>query len=140
MAWGGLHGAYLIGERLVRARMSPAPWRASLAARLAAAALTFLLVCVAWVFFRATSFGQAFALLGSLLGGDAPALLPWVSHVLVGVSLSLLLVTHWQLRGRSLEAVVERTPWPARSAALAAMIVTIILMQGQDRAFIYFQF
>jgi hypothetical protein len=44
------------------------------------------------------------------------------------------------MRTRTLEDVVVRTPWLVRSFVLAAMIVAIFTMQGQDRAFIYFQF
>ena len=44
------------------------------------------------------------------------------------------------MRGRSIEDLVEGTPWPVRSIALGVMLVAIVLMQGQDRAFIYFQF
>ena len=37
-------------------------------------------------------------------------------------------------------SAAERTGHGVRSAALGAMLVAILLMQGQDRAFIYFQF
>jgi alginate O-acetyltransferase complex protein AlgI len=143
VAWGGLHGAYLIGERLLGRWLPGGPWRATAAARFAAAAVTFVLVCVAWVFFRATSFGQAFAILEGMLGlggGGGPAVFTAVNLALVAITMGAILAIHGAMRGRSLEEVVGRTPWPARSAALAAMIVTIVLMQGQDRAFIYFQF
>ena len=141
VVWGGLHGAYLIGERLVGRWLPGGAWRETLAARLLAAAITFVLVCVAWVFFRATSFGQAFAILESMVGlGGGPSVFTAVNHVLVGVTMAAILAFHWVMRDRSIEDLVGRTPWPVRSAALGAMIVAIILMQGQDRAFIYFQF
>lgn len=141
VVWGGLHGAYLIGERLVQRWLPGGAWRATAGARLAAAAITFVLVCIAWVFFRATSFGQAFAILEGMFGlGDAPAVFKPLHYTLVGATMAALLATHWLMRDRSLADLVERTPWPVRSAALAAMLVAIVLMQGQDRVFIYFQF
>ncbi len=141
VVWGGLHGAYLVGERLARRWLPGGPWRETAGARLAGAALTFVLVCVAWVFFRATSFGQAFAILEGLAGlGGGPAIFKLTSYTIVGITMAALLATQWAMRDRSIEDLAERTPWPVRSAALAAMIVAIILMQGQDRAFIYFQF
>ena len=98
-------------------------------------------MCVAWVFFRATSFGQAFAILESMVGlGGGPSVFTAVNHVLVAVTMAALLAIHWAMRERPIEDLVGRTPWPIRSAALGAMIVAIVLMQGQDRAFIYFQF
>jgi D-alanyl-lipoteichoic acid acyltransferase DltB (MBOAT superfamily) len=141
VVWGGLHGAYLVGERGVRRVLGSAAWRHAFAARLAAAALTFTLVCVAWVFFRATSFAQAFAILKAMFGIDGGArALPVIDYELVIPTIVAILGLHWLTRERSLEELVERTPWLARSAALAFMIVAIVVAQGKDRAFIYFQF
>jgi D-alanyl-lipoteichoic acid acyltransferase DltB (MBOAT superfamily) len=141
VVWGGLHGSYLIGERLARRWLPDGAWRATAGARLGAAAITFVLVCVAWVFFRATSFGQAFAILENMAGlGGGPAVLHFINYWLVAFTMAAILAAHWALRDRSIEELAERTPWPVRSAALGAMIAAIVLMQGQDRAFIYFQF
>ncbi|MGH8700657.1 MAG: MBOAT family O-acyltransferase [Burkholderiales bacterium] len=67
--WGGLHGAYLVinhGWHAVRRRFG---WAGqSRTGRIAAAALTFLAVVVAWVFFRATSLDGALAVLGGMAG------------------------------------------------------------------------
>jgi D-alanyl-lipoteichoic acid acyltransferase DltB (MBOAT superfamily) len=138
--WGGLHGAYLIGERAVRGALPGGAWRERTSVRLAVAALTFVLVCIAWVFFRATSFAQAFALVAAMVGASGARVLSLVDYKLVVPAIAALLAVHWLLRERPLEDVVERTPWLVRSAALALMLVALVLMQGQDRAFIYFQF
>jgi D-alanyl-lipoteichoic acid acyltransferase DltB (MBOAT superfamily) len=134
VVWGGLHGAYLVGERaLKRAGVHGPP--------LVGAAVTFALVCIAWVFFRATSFGQAFAVLEAMFGiGTGPRVLPIVDYELVVPAVAAILGVHWLMRERGIEDVVERTPWLVRSAALAVMIAAIVLAQGKDRAFIYFQF
>jgi D-alanyl-lipoteichoic acid acyltransferase DltB (MBOAT superfamily) len=56
LAWGGWHGLALLGERaLVRSRSIP-KW--------ISAPITFLVVAVGWVCFRADSIGQAFRVLG----------------------------------------------------------------------------
>ena len=137
VAWGGLHGAYLVGERLVRRVVHTT----STLAHVAGAAITFVLVCVAWVFFRATSFAQAFAILESLVGlGHTPRALSLGHYELVLVGMAGILVAHVLLRERSFEDVVERTPWPVRAGVIAALVISIVLMQGKDRAFIYFQF
>jgi alginate O-acetyltransferase complex protein AlgI len=138
VAWGGLHGAYLVGERLIRGAVPASPvWRAP-AIQLALALATFALVCFAWVFFRAASFGQAFQVVAAMLGAGHGAGHPvwWLGAIPVVV----LLAAHWQLRGSSLEAAVARTPWPIRSAALATIIVSLFVFTGIDRAFLYFQF
>ena len=58
LIWGGLHGLARAGEQLLKGRLSlpkPLAW-----------VLTFAFVNLAWVFFRAESLNQAFALLGGL--------------------------------------------------------------------------
>lgn len=138
VVWGGLHGLYLVGERAIT-RLVPASafWRAPLA-RFALALLTFALVCFAWVFFRAETFEQAFAMCRAMLGHGTG---PTNSFVLVAIlPVALLLVVHWALRDTTLEAVVESTSWPVRAALLSAMLLSILMFPGVERAFIYFQF
>jgi D-alanyl-lipoteichoic acid acyltransferase DltB (MBOAT superfamily) len=67
VAWGALHGLYLVVERVVRhARGEHAP---ALLPRPAAWLLTFLLIVVGWVLFRAETFGGGSAILVSMFGG-----------------------------------------------------------------------
>jgi alginate O-acetyltransferase complex protein AlgI len=142
VVWGGLHGLYLVVERAVR-KVAPWRWEHISWAQMPVALLTFLLVCVAWVFFRAHSFGQAFDVTAALFGagpGDVERLLKPESVVLsIAVTLILLFV-HWSMREASIASVVARVPWWARSLAMAALIVGILGLSGEDRAFIYFQF
>jgi alginate O-acetyltransferase complex protein AlgI len=135
VAWGALHGGYLVVERWLRARV--APWR-STAGKLAIALATFALVCVAWVFFRAPTFDLAFRVLGAMAGfGAGPAHAGWWGAAIIVAGLFAI---HWLMRDTTLEVVVGKTPWPVRSALLAAMVVALFLSSGNDRAFIYFQF
>jgi alginate O-acetyltransferase complex protein AlgI len=136
VAWGGLHGAYLIGERLLPLPSTETRW-----ARGLGIAVTFVLVTVAWVFFRASSFSQAFGCLEAMFGfGHGHRASPMIDYELVPFTIACIVGVHVWMRTRRIEDVVERTPWLVRSFALAAMIVAIVVMQGQDRAFIYFQF
>jgi hypothetical protein len=70
VAWGGLHGAYLVinhGWRALLQRMgrsSDAPTNRT--GRVLGLAITFLAVTVAWVFFRSTSFEAAIRILSSM--------------------------------------------------------------------------
>ncbi len=59
--WGGLHGAMLVGHRLYRRIGPPLPPKL-------AQALTLLLVCLAWVPFRADGMPAAWAMMRGLLG------------------------------------------------------------------------
>jgi D-alanyl-lipoteichoic acid acyltransferase DltB (MBOAT superfamily) len=140
--WGGLHGLYLVLQRGVT-RIIPWRPRPGSIAQLPLALLTFLLVSVAWVFFRAHSLGQAFGIAATLFGAGprgAKRLLGPESIVpSLGVTVTLLSV-HWLMRDASIASIVSRIPWWGRSLALAALAIGILGLSGEDRAFIYFQF
>jgi alginate O-acetyltransferase complex protein AlgI len=72
MFWGGLHGTYLIINHAWRG-VRKNQWghdleSSSRLGRTASRFITFLAVAVAWVFFRAESWGDAFAILEGLIG------------------------------------------------------------------------
>jgi alginate O-acetyltransferase complex protein AlgI len=95
------------------------------------------------VFFRARTFGRAFAILGSMLGfaqPAAPGLIPLPKVAGVAAFTAVLLGVHWLLRDSSIERAAMRLPWWARSLVLALLMIAIVTMTGEDRAFIYFQF
>jgi D-alanyl-lipoteichoic acid acyltransferase DltB (MBOAT superfamily) len=141
VVWGGLHGMYLIGERVAEHTLPPGAWRQTLWARLLGVAVTFVLVCIAWVFFRAESFGQAFSLIGSMFGlVHGERVLEGGNYPLVGGAMLAILAIHWWMRDRTIEQVADRTPWGLRSVVLGAMIIAVVLMQEKERAFLYFQF
>lgn len=69
--WGGLHGLYLVinsGWQVMRRRRGHDLKRSTRLGRIAGRALTFLVVVVGWVFFRAESFDTASRMLGSMFG------------------------------------------------------------------------
>lgn len=70
--WGGLHGIYLVVHQLwqsARVRyLGHDLTRSSALGRSLGVLLTFLCVVIAWVFFRATSFDSALAVLGGMFG------------------------------------------------------------------------
>lgn len=70
--WGGLHGLYLMvnhGWHALRRRLGWTPRHPrSRYGRIAAAALTFIAVVVAWVFFRASSLDAALIMLKGMAG------------------------------------------------------------------------
>ena len=133
--WGGLHGVYLALERLWRRLRPPATPAGPLAAL-----LTFAVVSLTWIPFRAPDGAVALGVLQGLLRAAPPAL--GATHLLAcfGAIAATLL---WQYRTRagSLEASFAGARLPAQAAALAACLIAIFLVSGGDqRAFIYFQF
>lgn len=108
----------------------------------ALALFTYTLVCVTWVFFRASSFADAFrvttAMFGAEVGGGLALAGSDIALVLL-INIGLF-VGHFGFRHRTLESIWDDLNGPVRVAALTAMILAIISSPVDDRAFIYFQF
>jgi len=141
--WGFLHGAALAVERVwerYRKSHGAPPGAPSLPLRVVMGFLTFHFVCLAWVFFRADSFGKAVAVLKQI--GTMTTFAPNLPPKLLGV-MALGLVTHLlphdtldRIRGRFVAL-----PFPAQAACLFAAAVA--LHEAASSAalpFVYFQF
>ena len=144
VVWGLLHGGALAVLRFVQRRRTAAGQGPLLGAhplgRLAAGVVTFHFVCLAWVFFRARTFEDAWAVLDRIVAFE------WGTTNLGGLVLGTLLVawvTH--LCPRSLFDAVSR-----RFMALPAWGQAFVLVAGLQGLgqlagtevvpFIYFQF
>ena len=140
VAWGGLHGLYLAVERALRARF--ASYRPSPLVFVLLGLLTYTLVNVTWVFFRAKTFGKAWSVLRGMVGQNAAArpILATFSLLTAAAIVGALLLTHWLMRARTLESVIARAPAAAVCVVWALMAFAIVIAQGSGSAFIYFQF
>lgn len=151
VVWGGLHGLYLMVERrLQRAPLSAwAVWKTP-PGRLVLGSITFLTVCLTWTIFRAESVEQAFDLVQCMVlpnpsavseanGAGGHPIGRWDALVTLATTSGILL-SHWHLRDTTLEEAVDRLPSFVWAVVNAAMLSAIIMMPGEDRAFIYFQF
>ncbi len=126
--WGGLHGLYLVAERLLGEKFRPGK------------ILTFCLVCFAWIFFRSATVSDAFAVIGQIFS-------PWTQ----GPGLQLReLLTCGLLIG--LLPLVEKIPRLRRDApgnqwlvylfgTLAVVLCRFLaLTEYGETSFLYFQF
>ena len=149
--WGGLHGIFLIVERNLQ-KTSIAGWTIwrTLVGRLSITLVTFLLVCMTWTFFRAESLQQAVEMAQCMIIPDLSTDLDrnvvgerstgkWDIVVTLTTMMGMLLA-HWSLRNITLEQAVDRLPSFVWAGVNTAMLSAIILMPGEERAFIYFQF
>jgi len=142
VAWGGLHGAYLGIERFLRERFHGARVARTWLFRLGLALLTYALVNLTWVFFRASDFAGAARLLRAMLLVESGGQLVLDSYqvTVVVVTIATLLAVHWTMRERTLEQVAAKLPWWVVACAVAGMLFTILITQDAGNAFIYFQF
>ena len=131
---------YLSVERWLRGRY--ASWQPGPAVIVALGLLTYVLVNITWVFFRAKDFTVASNILQSMAGAAAKpvpmiALLPMLYAMVIVAG---IVGTHWAMRDKTLEIAVERTPAWLVGALLGIMGIAVIAEQGKGSAFIYFQF
>ncbi|HJT96972.1 MAG TPA: MBOAT family O-acyltransferase, partial [Rhodanobacteraceae bacterium] len=140
VVWGGLHGIYLSVERVLKRRF--AGYRPGPLALIGFGLLTYALINVTWVFFRAKSFGKAWTVLRGMFGfnADAAPILPTVHLVMVVAIVFAIVLAHWLMRARTLESAIARAPAAMVSVVWAAMAFAIVIAQGAGNAFIYFQF
>ncbi|MES1208837.1 MAG: MBOAT family O-acyltransferase, partial [Pseudomonadota bacterium] len=137
--WGAIHGGMLAFER--------AQGKNSVYRRLARplrVAITFFVVCLSWVFFRAKTLGDATATLRSLFG--LAAVTP-ASDVAAGAMYTRLHVTMFVLaalivwRAPNTWAFTSRITVPRAAAAIGVVAVSILMMWTQSaNPFLYFQF
>jgi alginate O-acetyltransferase complex protein AlgI len=152
IVWGGLHGVYLIASKLT-SRFRSAVAEATGITRfkrlhaLIQMSITFVLVTIAWVFFRASSIGSAFYVLKHLIprGGFSGSVLiaagiPRANTPFIMLFVVVMFVVEWFM------AHLSRTPalWRSRAtrfAAYYAVAYSIIFFGVFGHTdFIYFQF
>jgi alginate O-acetyltransferase complex protein AlgI len=143
LVWGALHGTYLVAERWVKERWAATHEHPVLPREITVVLqwlLTFHLVCLAWIFFRAPSLGTALEVLGGIVSGAPPnELVTGLLLVIIGLMLASQFVPP-----RAVEQAQAR--FTALGAGLQvvglAAALTLIDVLGPDGVapFIYFRF
>jgi len=149
--WGLLHGVYLlfsallsgsgVGNNSLEKKRKPFPMH-----QFFQIVLTFHLVLLGWVFFRANSFEDAKLILGSIwkfdLGDSGINLFRFpvdfsLSIILIGI---LMIIEYLQVY-QNLNQRLGNLPWAGKFVLLALGIGSILLLGKFDGAdFLYFQF
>jgi len=139
IVWGGLHGFYLILEKLQKQYI---PFKITAWNGMFLAFTTFTCVNITWVFFRAREFETAWNMIKSMLflnsGGEK--ILDLFDIIKVLTVVSILFICHWIMRNTSMKKVSEKTPAWILGVAWATMIILMSIAQGNSEQFIYFQF
>jgi alginate O-acetyltransferase complex protein AlgI len=146
VVWGALNAAYYVPLSITgrnrRHGAKDEPTRLDAGLRdLHKVALTFALTCVAWVFFRAESVGDAVGYLRRIVVNDVWFRVPERAIVEALGLIALLVVVEWVQRRREhafdLRGVPVWLRWPAYAVVLLASTNAIL---GGSSEFIYFQF
>jgi len=135
VAWGGLHGLFIMGNHMVRGERRPP----GLVGSVVGWAVTFTGVLLAWILFRAPSFGAAGVYVRGLVGQAGLTIAP---GGLILFCLSAVVVDHvagWVHERRP--GVVERIPPIVRGGYFVLLgVFAWHAMPREANPFIYFQF
>ena len=137
LLWGGLHGGYLLLERLTQ-RLAPTLRRHFSDAGLAIG--TFLVITLTWIPFRAHDPATALAVVSALFRTGFPSLLPvsLLASMACAVGIMILHITNRERNLRDWFLTISR---PAQTMLLGLCLIGIFLVSGgEPRGFIYFQF
>jgi D-alanyl-lipoteichoic acid acyltransferase DltB (MBOAT superfamily) len=136
--WGAIHGIWLAVYRAWVVRFGE---RSGRGWRLAGIIITFHLVCMAWVFFRAESPGRAFDLLAALgARWESTGFLTTGASLMAFFLVPWLLFETWLEKNRDSFALVEG-PWLARACFYLYVVLMLMFFAAPAPVeFIYFQF
>lgn len=144
VAWGGLHGlALAIHVAWTGARVHAGQALTAFSARwqsILGGLVTFHIVCIGWVFFRAETFTKAAAVLGGIVSLRPGWPLEALHDVLIAGSLTLLFDVMTLRSERKGEPFLGKTVL-ARGVMMGALLVLLLVLGDRsDVPFIYFQF
>lgn len=137
--WGAYHGALLSIERMAGRKLFEK--RPNLLLYPFRAILTFVLVCVGWVFFRAATFADSRYIIGQMfsgVSGHSDLVVPgWLIYMVAFALIVALLEERWEFTDR-----LARGPAWAYATAVVVLLLAVELIGVTDKQipFVYFQF
>ncbi|HEY4215977.1 MAG TPA: MBOAT family protein [Gemmatimonadaceae bacterium] len=153
VAWGALHGLYIVADTLSAKRQHPirtamAKFASPRVLAIIQTVVTFHLVVIAWVFFRAASISDAFYVLRHLLdfghpsSAEIPAAVTGPYFALSVVLIVVMELAQYWVRGdEGLSRLVRGRPFVLTMYGYAiALSLLAFGMFSRPSQFIYFQF
>jgi len=146
--WGGLHGLYYIPVIYSKKRFTSITTNKSTSKKedfsfsdFPKIILTFLMVCLTYIFFRASTITDAFGYIKIIITEIPrwPAGVPYKSIFFI----IIVMVTEWFQRGKEhgLQFNENSTvPVYLRWTIYLVLLLTILVFSGEQQEFIYFQF
>lgn len=137
LLWGGLHGSFLVIERLIHQKIFLSKKYFS---RAGMTTITFFVITLSWIPFRATDFTTAKAVSMALFRPGFPTLLPSTLMVTLIVGFGTV-IWHYVSRDMNKRTIFYNLPLVAQMGLIGFCLIGIFLVSGgMPRGFIYFQF
>ncbi len=157
LVWGLFHGLLLAAHKLLQPLKEALPSLKkaidSPTGRVLSTVLTFHMVCIGWVFFRAETNSLAITMLARMLslspalegGKQLAMLLPTINYPLIYPTIFLILpllaAGHIACYFIGKAGLLAKTPQLARAAFVLSMILAVVIFSpDKSPRFIYFQF
>jgi alginate O-acetyltransferase complex protein AlgI len=135
VAWGFLHGLFLMLERPLRSATAPTGWR-----RLLRALVVFHAVMITWIFFRAESIADAFALVkAAFVGANGVFLTQGRALGVLALTAGVFCFHQWT-RERRIETRLQASPLLVQAVLVGLLLAACRILRGPGVQFIYFQF
>lgn len=139
--WGGLQGAFIFAEHLVKRYVWDFGNVDGRLGRAGLALLTFGMFSIAAVFFRAHSLAQGTSILAAMFTPGARSTLVPFNEAIVAIALGASIVGSHILFGHLRRwDWLDRWPVVPRAASIALALAAVVFSPGFNPAFIYFQF
>ena len=151
VAWGALHGCYIVIENMsgsFQERLANLiePKEQAFINRLIRVSITMTMVCFAYIFFRANSLGDAFAIISRMFqiepGDLGVAVVGLPAFILAIVLVCILFAVDMTERKQSLQETAAELPLLLRWCVYLLLFWAILVagVFGVQQDFIYFQF
>jgi len=141
--WGGLNGLYLSLEKMTNiSGHRPRLW----IGKLFRAAYVFILICVSWIFFRATTIEQGWTILRKIFTDFHPRKFLVIETTLMTSGVFSIIVLlgfeYFLFRKKSFEALCAGRKGTIRAFGFSLLMMILLVLFGNVNGtqFIYFQF
>jgi len=136
--WGAIHGIWLAIHRMVEPRRGAKDSRWGSGVKIF---VTFHVVCLTWLFFRAESLTQAMDMLARLGSAwEMPAFVNGAGFLMLFYVLPWTLFECW-MESRKDQIALTKVAWPIRTIVYAYLILMLLYFPPPVASeFIYFQF
>lgn len=137
IAWGALHGLLQCAEK--RIGWAKRKWKGTL--RICHMMLTFSIICLTWIFFRACSLKEAVLVIQGIITHPGAPYVQVADFIAIGIALFIVACREVAEEWHTGIRVSDSQSWVVRHLYITTMIAYIILfgvLNGDQ--FIYFQF
>jgi len=140
--WGLIHGFYLILERWLKSLTLSKQIGQIAVTKIVMMFVTFFLVMLAFVIFRAENLDQAHSIFsGMFMTVQGQELIKWnLWTQIVSASFLIMFALQWIYKNTKITDILQSHSIVVRSLILSFCLILIFISAGNSDAFIYFQF